>query len=262
MLEGRYRFWFFLAFCLVLLGIWQVEGKALPAVVLLSPQEDVYFFPFLEIFLRRVLPEYEVVTLSLEGVFPPREGYIVIGFSEALKRLRLPEEEVRGILLGESSEVSFPLLGQIIFSWRDTALALCRNLCANKKINFFFIGEQAHPLSIFLAELCGNGRFDKGVFTEDVICIDRISRARSFLEEKKGSSFLVVLEAATEALFALQEGKIDGVVDTKPSQVAQCIAEIVQGKRNTCTIVPLFVTQGNISCADAYEVMRRCLSCH
>lgn len=238
------------------------EGRALPTVVLLSPQEDAYFFPFLEVFLRRTLPGYEVVTLSPGDAFPPREGYIVVGFSETLQRLKPPKEEAYGILLGESRGVSFPLLGQIVFAWEDTALAICKKLCADIRMSFLFIGERTHPLFALLAELCGDKHHDGSTSTGRVLCIDRVSRARSFLRGEKDSSFLVIFEAATEALFALQEGKIDGVVDTKPSQVAQCIAEIVRGRRKACSVTPLFVTQEDISCADAYEVVRRCLSCH
>lgn len=222
----------------------------------------MYFFPFLEIFLRRILPEYEVVTLSPENAFPPCEEYIVVGFPETLKRLRPSKEKVYSILLGEDDGTSSFLLGQIVFSWEDTALAIGKRLCANKKMDILCIGEHDHPLFVLLAELCKGKYSDESTFAGRVICVDRVSRARPFLKERKGSSFLVIFEAATEALFALQDGKIDGVVDTKPSKVAQCVAEIIRGKRKRCVIVPLFVTQENISCADAYEVVRRCLSCH
>lgn len=253
---GKYRFWFIAASCFVVLSLWQEHGRTLPTIVLLSPLEDAYFFPFLEVFLRRVLPEYEVTTLSPGGTLPPREEYIIVGFSRELQQVEFPQGRARCILLGEEGGVSVPLLGQVTFLWQETALAICRKLCAEGEKGRLFAGESAHPLRVLLVRLC------EGNSGKPVVLVDRASLARSLLGEGKEAFSLVVLEATTEMLFALQEGKIDGVVDTRPSQVAQCIAEMVQGKTKTCVVTPLFVTQENISCADAYEVVRRCLSCH
>lgn len=255
--EGRCRAWLFLVFC-VLFGICQGKAETLPTVVLLSPQEDAYFFPFLEVFLRRTLPGYEIVTLSPRGILPPREEYVIVGFPQELQRVQLPEGKVSCILLGEADSISFPLLGQITFLWQETATTICKKLCATGGRRFLFVGKGTHPLFMLLTQLCGTVENSE----EPVMLLDRVSSARAFLKERGGFPFLVVLEAATEMLFALQEGRIYGVVDTKPSQVAQCIAAIVQGKSTTCTVTPLFVTRGNISSADAYEVVRRCFSCH
>lgn len=255
--EGRYRCRIVLALCLALFWVWQGEAEELPRIVLLSPREDRYFFPFLEVFLRRIMPGYEITTLSPDDIVPSRKRYIVVGFSEELRRVRLPKGKVDYILLGERNGVAFPLLGQVAFRWQETALAICKSLCAGGRRGFLFWGESTHPLFVLLEELCEDGERSGA----SVVFVDRISRVRPFLEKSGGSSSLVVLEAATEVLFALQEGKVRGVVDTKPSEVAQCIAAIVQGKSDACAVTPLFVTQDNIFCADAYEVVRRCLSC-
>jgi hypothetical protein len=69
-------------------------------------------------------------------------------------------------------------------------------------------------------------------------------------------------------LFALQEGKVDALIDMKPSAVASCIGRILrrweeEGERSgRCTVSPLLITRETIALADAYEVFRRCLSCH
>lgn len=152
----------------------------------------------------------------------------------------------------------FPLLGRVMFSWKDVAQTLCKALCPGERVSASFVGEGDHPLWRYFLELCGDGSVQKRV-----VFVERASQARPlFVEGGKRSFSLIALEAATELLFALQEGKIDGVVDLKPSLVAQCIAEIVEQRARVCVVAPLFITRENVSSADAYEVVRRCLSCH
>ncbi len=255
---GRYRFWLSLLLCLLLLGIWHERGEARPVIVLLSPEEDAYFFPFLEVFLRRTLPGKQIVLLHPGDAFPPSSEYIVVAFPKVLERFKPPQGKVWGILLGEGEGVPFPLLGRVMFSWEDVAQALCRALCPGGRVNASFVGDGDHPLWRYFLELCGDGSAQKRV-----VFVERASQARPFFEEEGKWSFsLIVLEATTELLFALQEGKIDGVVDLKPSLVAQCIVEIVEQRARVCIVSPLFITRENISLADAYEVVRRCFSCH
>ncbi len=78
---------------------------------------------------------------------------------------------------------------------------------------------------------------------------------------------LVVLEASPEMLFALLQGKIEAVVDFKPSQLAQEIVNLMdyfyEGMHfpELITIYPHLIFAHNIKEADGYEVISRCLMC-
>ncbi len=77
---------------------------------------------------------------------------------------------------------------------------------------------------------------------------------------------LVVLEASPEMLFALLQGKIEAVVDFKPSQLAQEIANLIdcfcanKPIPEFITIHPCLIPH-SIEEADGYEVISRCLMC-
>lgn len=259
---GKSEFWLFVVVFLLFLVVWHGRGEALPAIVLLAPQEDAYFFPFLEVFLRRTLPEYQILLLHPGDAFPVASEYIVVASSESLRNFRLPGGNVWGILLGEGEDPPFPLLGRIVFSWQEVAQTICNTLCSGKTVHARFVGKDLHPLWICFAKLCGD-ESRRSDAQDLVVFAEGVSQARPLLGERENRSFfLIALEAATELLFALQEGKIDGVVDQKPSQVAECIAAIVRKGQRVCSVKPLFVTRENIASADAYEVVQRCLSCH
>lgn len=271
---GKYS----LLFALVALGAFLVawgDGRGVFAqriVALLPPPDDTYFFPFLEIFLRRSLPRYQVVTLSPGGSIPPFEELVVVAFSEDLGSFLVPPSEgnVSCVLLGNGGETPYPLLGRVVFSWESVKESLQQELSGEKQ-GFLFVGERIHPLFPFLETLLGRGCIGRDVHEESVVVVGQASLVQPFLKKKNERSFLLlVLEASTEMLFALQEGRIDFLVDTKPSCVAQCITQILEEKEQgdpftsprCCTVMPLLVTRETIASADAYEVVRRCLSCH
>lgn len=207
-----------------------MEAEASVTLALLSPPEDAYFFPFLEVFLRRVMPDCRTVVLHPGDGVPFSQKVIVVAFPENLRHFKLPEGGIQYILLGEGGEGSSSLLGRIVFSWQDAASTLWQKFCAGKA-NPLFVGDEGHPLFLFLGEIQKSEHVIGGSPKKQVLFVDRASRVHPFLERNEKSFLsLVVLEATAEMLFALWEGKIDAVVDTKPSEVARCIAPRVNDK--------------------------------
>ncbi|WP_438318154.1 hypothetical protein ACP6EK_03855 [Candidatus Caldatribacterium sp. SIUC1] len=244
------------------------EAFAEKRLVLLSPAHDEYFFSFLEVFLRRSLPDYRITTIITGEGIPQVEGAVVVGFPEDLKVLERSRKKPLAIVLGEDGDLSIPVLGRVVFAFEEVARVLQKELFSGGKGEFLFVGEERSPFLPLLG-LLGEARFFGEVEEERVVVVERAFQARPFLRVKNERPFaFLVLEAATEMLFALQEGKVDVLVDTKPSAVASCIVGILrrweeEGKRSgCCTVSPLLVTRETIASADAYEVVRRCLSCH
>lgn len=266
-LGGRYKLvWVFIFGVLIAWG--RGEAFAEKRLILLSPADDGYFFPFLEVFLRRSLPDYQITAVTAGEEIPRVEGAVVVGFPEDLEVLERSRKKPLAIVLGEDGELSIPVLGQVAFSFEEVARALQKELFARARGEFLFVGEE-RSLFLPLLGLLGEARFFGEVEKERVVVVERVFQARPLLRAKNERPFtLLVLEAATEMLFALQEGKVDFLVDMKPSAVASCIVRILRRwekereRSGHCTVSPLLVTQETIASADAYEVVRRCLSCH
>lgn len=79
---------------------------------------------------------------------------------------------------------------------------------------------------------------------------------------------LIVLEASTRMLTYLQEGKINLLLDTKPSRLAgklvNWIEKLEKGEEileREIFIPPLIITPSNLEEADSYEVLVRCFLC-
>ncbi len=264
---GRYRLvWVCILGVLIAWG--GGEAFAEKRLVLLSPADSGYFFSFLEVFLRRSLPDYQITTVTAEKEIPQVEGAVVVGFPEDLKVLKRSRKKLLAIVLGEDGELSIPVLGRVIFSFDGVAKVLRKELFAGERGVFLFVGREHSPFLPLLG-LLGEARFFGEAGKEHVVVVEQTLQARPFLRAKNERSFtLLVLEAATEMLFALQEEKVDALIDLKPSAVASCIVRILrrweeEGERSECcTVSPLLVTRETIASADAYEVVRRCLSCH
>jgi len=264
---GRYRLVWVCIFG-VLIAWGRGEAFAEKHLVLLSPAHDEYFFSFLEVFLRRSLPDYRITTIITGEGIPQVEGAIVVGFPEDLKVLERSRKKPLAIVLGEDGDLSISVLGRVVFAFEEVARVLRKELFAGERGVFLFVGGERSPFLPFLG-LLGEARFFGEAEKERVVVVERAFQARPFLRAKDKRPFaLLVLEAATEMLFALQEGKVDALIDLKPSAVASCVVRILrrwekEGEcSERCTVSPLLVTRETIASADAYEVVRRCLSCH
>ena len=257
---------------MLLLGVLIAWGRggafAEKRLVLLSPAGDGYFFPFLEVFLRRSLPDYRITAVTVGEEIPQVEGAFVVGFPEDLEVLEYSKEKPLAIVLGEDGEFPMPVLGQVVFAFDEVVKVLQKKLFAGGRGEFLFVGGKRSPFLPFLGLLGGVHLFGEAE-KERVVVVERALQARPLLRAKNERPFaLLVLEAATEMLFALQEGKVDALIDMKPSAVASCIGRMLQrweeeGECSArCTVSPLLITRETIALADAYEVFRRCLSCH
>lgn len=153
---------------------------------LLSPPEDAYFFPFLEVFLRRIMPDCKTVILYPKDGVPFSQEVVVVAFPEDLRHFRLPEGKVQYILLGEGGETSLSPLGRIVFSWKDAASTLWQKFCVGEA-NLLFVGDEGHPLFLLLRELQKGEHFIKESPEKQVLFVDRASRVRPFLEGNEKS---------------------------------------------------------------------------
>jgi len=232
---GRYRLvWVFIFGVLIAWG--RGEAFAEKHLVLLSPAHDGYFFSFLEVFLRRSLPDYRITAVTAEEEIPQVEGVIVVGFPEDLKVLERSRKKPLAIVLGEDGDLSISVLGRVVFAFDEVAKVLREELFAGERGEFLFMGEERSPFLPLLG-LLGEARFFGETEKERVVVVERAFQARPFFRAKNERPFaLLVLEAATEMLFALQEGKVDALIDLKPSAVASCVVRILRRWEKDCLL--------------------------
>jgi hypothetical protein len=129
---GRYRLVWVCIFG-VLMAWGGGEAFAEKRLVLLSPAHDGYFFSFLEVFLRRSLPDYRITTIITGEGIPQVEGAIVVGFPEDLKVLERSRKKPLAIVLGEDGDLSISVLGRVVFAFEEVARVLQKELFAGKE---------------------------------------------------------------------------------------------------------------------------------
>ena len=290
------RYFLLLVILIILGGGSPLPGQEAPQVLLLSSSLD-YFSTFLEVHLRRLLSPSRVHLIplcSLEELslgFPPEKAFLIVFlgeekyFSSILSQIPQDKEPLLLFWEGVAPPLGFPSckirveVEEVIEVFRREVV---EKLFLDDHFTIWGVGKIAPPLRQGLNEEF-YPRFreieenDKDTLKQlisnrekSLIIAGNAEAGRQLIDkfsEVESPPPLVVLEASPEMLFALLQGKIEAVVDFKPSQLAQEIANLIdcfcanKPIPEFITIHPCLILPHSIEEADGYEVISRCLMC-